>query len=421
MALVEVATDPIVLGPDFDKSIQQIERIAGTVLKTSRTGVWLIDREHQVGLSSTYYDFEKGTHGNGTPKPLANFSTYLESLDVERYIDANDAQVDPRLAEWREFNRDANILSVLDASIRVEGNLVGAVCFEEIASKRMWTPSEMAFASMIADQTGLLILLNQLRKSEEAIRKLNEELEVRVQDRTLELKVRNEDLEFFSYTVSHDLRSPLRSMAGFSGILRTDYRDKLDDEGRTMLQRIDIATKRMAEMLDGILEYSRVGLSTSHYNLVNLNSIIERTVREVQQQMGAHKVAVEFDIESVEVSADTEGIAICIRNIVGNAFKFSSKSDHPKVSVTARLVNGNCEISIEDNGAGFDQQYSKKIFEMFNRLNPDIEIGSGIGLTIVSRVIQRMNGTIEVESEPGRGSKFTLTIPVDVTADRAAG
>lgn len=253
--------------------------------------------------------------------------------------------------------------------------------------------------------------ITALKKVEEERKRLNEELERRVAERTSQLDEKNKDLELFSYAISHDLRAPLRAILGYTALLKEDYDKVLDEEGAGLLERLVVNGERMSEMLDGILTYSRIGTRTSTAMKVDVGDFLRSMVHEIASDGEGAKTEFEWSIEDVTIRVDKNALELCVRNLLENAIKFSAKSEQPKVFVSVRVIEETCAISIQDNGIGFNMAYLDKIFHMFGRLDSSTP-GTGVGLALVERATKRMGGAISAESTLGKGSTFILELPI---------
>ncbi len=248
------------------------------------------------------------------------------------------------------------------------------------------------------------------RQAEQELKVLNERLELRVAERTAQLDEKNKDLELFSYAVSHDLRSPLRAISGYSNLLCDGYFTSLDEEGQRLLERLEINASRLTQMLDGILSYSRIGKGGSTAMTVHMRECMESIVAVIQSESPNDAVEFEWDVDEISIKADRNALELCLRNLIQNAVKFSSAVEAPKVKLAAHLENDRCVIRITDNGVGFDMTYADKIFQMFSRLD-NSTTGMGVGLALVDRAASRLGGNVRAESAEGKGSTFTLEIP----------
>jgi PAS domain S-box-containing protein len=249
------------------------------------------------------------------------------------------------------------------------------------------------------------------KQAEEKIRTLNIELEDRVAKRTMQLEVANKELEAFSYSVSHDLRAPLRSIDSFSQFLLEDYCEQLDDEGKDYLQRIRAAAQRMAQLIDDLLNLSRVTRSDMRGEQVDLSALAETITAELQQAHPDRAVAC-IIAPGLVANGDAHLLRIVLENLFGNAWKFTSR--HPRAHIefgSMRQPDGSLAYFIRDDGAGFDMAYADKLFGAFQRLHGMTEFpGTGIGLATVQRIIQRHGGRIWAEAAPEKGATFYFTL-----------
>jgi signal transduction histidine kinase len=248
------------------------------------------------------------------------------------------------------------------------------------------------------------------RQTQEELRKYRERLEELVRERTAELETINKELEAFSYSVSHDLRAPLRSMNGFSHILLEDYAEKLDEEGKEHLKRISAASRRMAQLIDDLLNLSRITQSEMYREKVNLSSMAERIARELREKQPERKA--EFVIApELAVDGDMRFLRIVLEHLLDNAWKFTGKNARARIEFGVVKYDGRPAYFVRDNGVGFDMAYAGKLFNPFERLHSESEFpGTGIGLAIVQRIIHRHGGSVWAESEAEKGATFYFTL-----------
>jgi signal transduction histidine kinase len=245
----------------------------------------------------------------------------------------------------------------------------------------------------------------------EELTALNSDLEARVDQRTRELAVSNQELEAFSYSVSHDLRAPLRTIDGFSLALLEDFADNLNAEGRDYISRVRGGVQRMGTLIDALLQLSRVTRSDIQSEPVDLSQLAMLVFNELQASDPERHVTF-LAQPGLQARGDPRLLRIALENLIGNAWKFTSKTADARIQFGSSLREGRTVYFIRDNGAGFDMQYVDRLFTAFQRLHGDREFkGSGIGLATVSRIIHRHHGTIGAESEAGHGATFYFYLP----------
>lgn len=254
--------------------------------------------------------------------------------------------------------------------------------------------------------------ITERRQAEIEIHQLNEGLEQRVRERTTELEVVNRELEAFSYSVSHDLRAPLRHINGFSLALLEDYSDKLDDEGKGYLNEVRAASQEMAQLIDDVLQLARVTRSEMHREKIDISEIAEEVVRSIRKRSGG-KRAVEVTIEQgLLTHGDKRLLGIVLMNLFENSWKFTAKREAPEIVFGLDRANGRHGFFVRDNGAGFDMAYADKLYGAFQRLHSTSEFeGTGIGLATVQRIISRHGGRVWAEGQLDKGATFYFSLP----------
>ena len=252
--------------------------------------------------------------------------------------------------------------------------------------------------------------VTERKRAEEEVHRLNAELERRVAERTADLEAVNKELEAFSYSVSHDLRAPLRSIDGFSRVLEEDYGNRLDAEGHEMTARIVAAARSMGQLIDDLLKLSRVTRSELRWQAVDLSVIARDVAAGMAQREPDRKVEVFIESGTV-VQGDPQLLRLAMENLLGNAFKFTSKKAGARIEF-GRERDGNEPVYyVRDNGAGFDQAYVGKLFGAFQRLHAERDFpGTGIGLATVQRILRRHGGRIWAEGQTDQGATFCFTL-----------
>ncbi len=256
--------------------------------------------------------------------------------------------------------------------------------------------------------------VTHLRRTQQLLREqvlqLNADLERRVAERTAELSAANRELDAFAYAVSHDLRAPLRAMSGFSQALLEDYSDEIPEQGRLYLRQIDIASHKMGELIEGILALSRSTRGEVRRDPVDLSALGEQLLGELAREEPGRQV--QWEVQAgLQAQADPRMVEAVLRNLLGNAWKYTARTDSARIRLCAAEIDGAPGFAVEDNGAGFDMAHAARLFRPFQRLHRQDEFaGLGIGLATAQRIVTRHGGTIRAQAAPMRGARFEFTL-----------
>jgi signal transduction histidine kinase/AmiR/NasT family two-component response regulator len=249
------------------------------------------------------------------------------------------------------------------------------------------------------------------QRAEAEIRQLNMDLERRVRERTAELEHANRELDAFSYSVSHDLRAPLRAVDGFAGILASEYRDRLDDEGRRVLGVVQSQVRHMGRLIDDLLRFARMGRYVLQKTNLEMDQIVAEAVEQLREANSSREV--DFRVDSLPPAhADASLMRQVWLNLLSNALKFSQSRKPRLIEVGGAIQDDDAVYFVRDNGVGFDMKYADKLFKVFQRLHsPDEFEGTGVGLSLVQRIVHRHGGRVWAEAELDRGATFYFSLP----------
>ncbi len=296
----------------------------------------------------------------------------------------------------------------LDVPIILGNSFWGFIGFDDLRNEREWSEAEVDSLKAAA---GILSAAIQRQFNDEAIRQLNAELEQRVRVRTAELETANRELESFAYSVSHDLRTPLRGIDGYSRLLLEDFNDVLADQGRTYLENVRKATSQMGQLIDDLLKLSRVTRLEMHYELFDLTGKAQEMIAELRHQTPDRTVEVTVQ-PGLLAFGDANLLKLALENLISNAWKFTSKNPRAAIEIGETRQDSRPIFYVRDNGVGFDMKYSHKLFVAFQRLHSaeDFE-GTGVGLATVQRIINRHSSRIWAEGVVDQGATFFFTLP----------
>jgi PAS domain S-box-containing protein len=293
-----------------------------------------------------------------------------------------------------------NVHSFAVVPIRARQTVIGTLSLLRSRPGNSYTDEDVTLMQDLADRAGLAI--------ENA--RLYSQLEERVRERTAELRAVNEELDAFSYSAAHDLRAPLRAVAGYSQILTEDYAERLDAEGLRYLSSIRNAAQRMSHLIDDLFNLSRVGRMELHRKRVAVSELAHMVVDRLRAAEPDRIVDVVVE-DGLVAHADPRLLEIALTNLLGNAWKFTGKCERARIEVAARASEAPTTYLVRDNGAGFDSAYADKLFGMFQRLHPASEFeGTGLGLATVQRVIRHHGGRVWAEGQVGAGATFFFTL-----------
>jgi PAS domain S-box-containing protein len=341
---------------------------------------------------------------------------WLQAHQLGEQLYIPDIQAMPE-GPLRETLAHQGIRSLITLPMNTGDECIGFVGFDSVHSHREYDSEQIGLLSLFAQ---MLVNVYGRRAADARLRGLAVELEKRVVQRTAQLDVSvrrlsaaNKELESFAYSVSHDLKAPLRSVEGFASLLLEEHSAALNTEGRDYLSRIQMASHHMARLISDLLAYCRIEEMDKGIAHTQLLSVVNDVLDGMRNELEAHGVRIRLQVpDHLTVLAHPQGLALVLRNLIDNAIKFARPGTVPEITLTARSVGPLVRLCVKDEGRGFDMKYHDRIFAIFQRLHrPEAIPGTGIGLAIVFKAIQRMNGRIWATSEPGKGAKFHIELP----------
>lgn len=345
------------------------------------------------------------------PDPDAPRGVYhvLRTGQAEMYAEITDEMLVALVKDEEQLTivRALGLKSVMTVPLLAHGKALGTITFVMAESGRHYGVNDLALAEDLARRAALVIDNAKLYQQSQH---LNAELEQRVIERTAQLAVINKELEAFSYSVSHDLRAPLRSLDGFSQALQEDYAEVLDEVGQGFLQRIRSSSQRMGQLIDDLLMLSQLTREEIRQEPVDLSAVVQHITADLREIYPERAVDMVVQPSPI-VYGDTRLLRVVLVNLLSNAWKFTAKTAHARIEFGMISQNGIPVYFLRDNGAGFDMAYADKLFGAFQRLHKSNEFeGMGIGLATVQRIIHRHGGQIWAEGAVDQGATFYFSL-----------
>lgn len=318
------------------------------------------------------------------------------------YVDERDRQLAMSLGASRFLIKPMDIDNFIKELEEV---------IEEHKIGELYVPEEPLEELEKLDRLQLEAVTRKLNKKVKELENYKKHLEEIIKERTKALEETNKELEAFIYSVSHDLRAPLRAIDGFSEIFISDYGDSIDEKGRDIFSRIRINAQRMKQLLDKLLLLSRLSRKEMVFSVINMKDMVNGVYIELTNPELREKI--DFQLGDISnINGDPVLMRQVWTNLISNAIKFSSKCEKPVIEIRSMEEGDRIVYSVKDNGAGFDMKYVDKLFKVFQRLHSENEFeGTGAGLAIVYRIIKRHNGDVWAEGEVGKGANFYFSLP----------
>lgn len=378
------------------------------------------------------YDFQTRTSSNThewCAEGIASGQAFLQNLPMGRAQDweaahqrgemvyVPDVQALPE-SPLKDLIMAQGIRSLMTLPLTGQDGCLGYVGLDSVRSTHEYDEEKITLLKLFAQ---MLVNLQERSRAQARLRELAEQLEQKVQERTQQLhdsvqrlQVVNRELESFTYSASHDLRTPLRGIEGFSALLLEEHAQQLDEQGRDYLRRIQRATLHMSRLVSDLLAYSRLQQMTEQIGPVGLAACVRDVATPFRDELETRQGVLETSVpDDLQVQADPKGLAIVLRNLIDNALKFTPAGQAPHIRIEAQIRGDRVLLSVTDQGIGFDMKHHDRIFGMFQRLHRQDQIpGTGIGLALVLKAVERMGGTIRAESAPGQGARFEIELPL---------
>lgn len=403
------------IGQGIDHALAEIGQFA----KTDRAYIFEYDFAQQQ-TSNTHEWCAPGVQSeqhNLQKIDLVLVPGWVQAHLANQMVAISDIQAMPA-GPLKDILSAQGICSLITLPMNNAEGCIGFVGFDSINTLHHFDEEQVNLLRLFAQ---MLVNVYARMATEARLQSLTNELENRVQERTAQLdaSVRrlshaNQELESFAYSVSHDLKSPLRSVEGFASLLLEDHRDSISPEGRNYLTRIQAASMHMARLINDLLNYCRMEELDKAIEPMEVLGVANDVITGMRNELESHGVQVRMQVAAgLKAMANPQGMAMVLRNLIDNAIKFARPGIPPEITLTAGHVDGHLRLCISDNGQGFDMRNHDRIFALFQRLNhPGAVSGTGIGLAMVHKAVQRMNGRIWADSKPGEGAKFHIELPL---------
>jgi PAS domain S-box-containing protein len=375
----------------FDDTLKRVAEIDAVTLGADRVSIWFVGENNKTIQCRLLFTEDRKLSGKLSYVDIEKYPDFFKTLTESRVVTNNELRSDPLTFQLcSDYHSTQEYGSRLYAPVRLHGKVVGVVCHEYIGNIREFSFEEKEFASSVANSVSLALASEERRRSEKILEK-----------QANELARSNTDLEQFAYVASHDLQEPLRMVASYTQLLARRYKGKLDKDADEFIGYAVDGVTRMQHLINDLLAYSRLQIKEKALQEIDCSHVLSKSLTNLQTTL-----------QDSGASVTCENLVQLFQNLIGNGIKFRG-DQKPQIHISAERTNGKWTFAVKDNGIGIDQKYTDRIFAIFQRLHGKQEYpGTGIGLAICKRIVERHGGRIWVESEPQKGSTFYFTIPV---------
>lgn len=386
--------------------------IVGLSLDADRVSLYTYTNQQDEPLYNLEYRWnhpdmpDDGGHatGSGSVKELGLAKYYNELLEGK----CAQVTIDDLNEQGKATFEQLGISMVVAAPIFDQSELIGSINVKKTSVGAPWSKFQVESLLTLARNIGSTLTRHN---AQQALFKMNENLEQMVKQRTDKMRSAIKELESFSYSVSHDLRAPLRAISGFSQVLADEYGKTISEEGQSYLEHILKGASEMSQLIDDLLDFSRMGRRRLEFSVLDIEALVNEVIRELSAQVPDRNI--NFLVHNLtKCQGDKSMIKQVIINFIWNAIKYTSKEETAQITVGCKDKGDFIEYFITDNGVGFDMAYVDKLFGVFQRLHPEEEFdGTGVGLAIVQRIVGRHSGKVHAEGEVDNGATFYFTLP----------
>lgn len=387
----------------FDSALRNILATSADFMNLERVSCWLFNKERSEIICQDLYTRSTQKHESGAYLKAENFPRYFKALEDNLLLACQDARNDPRTSEFTEnYLVPQNIYSMMDVPIRISGKIIGVLCHEHTEKPHFWREEEQDFGTSASSMISIAYVISQLKQTEQALQK-----------KTHELERSNKALEEFAYIASHDLQEPLYIITSFVDTIRTQHKKNLDPKVSSLIERIYNAGFRMTHLIADLLNFAKISTLKKPFEALDLNEIVKNVWKDLE--LRAKEAQAEFKMQTLPlIYSDKLQMTQLFLNLLSNALKFKKANSKVEIEVKSKLIDDDwVEIRVEDKGIGFEEEYAQKIFKPFQRLHSRSQYtGSGMGLAVCQKIIERHQGKIEAFSKEGEGSQFVFTLPL---------